>query len=96
MWAKVAMQLTAAAATQSQVLERLSLWVKDGLVALEAKFDRDTDGPLGWTTDENAFLLGLRVVHAAELLLLLSGKCTALPVEQDGLRSSLQAASAAY
>jgi hypothetical protein len=95
MWAKVAMQLAGTAA-QSKAIEALSLWVKDGLVALKAKFEKDADGPLGWTTDENAFLLGLRVVHAAELLLLLplSRGETALPlpaVEQDGLRSLLLA-----
>jgi hypothetical protein len=92
MWAKVAMHLAGTAA-QSKAIEALSLWVKDGLVALKAKFEKDADGPLGWTTDENAFLLGLRVVHAAELLLLLlSRNETALPaVEQEELRSSLLA-----
>jgi hypothetical protein len=88
MWAKVAMHLPSAE-TQGKLLEPLSLWVKNGLLALKAKFEKDADGPLGWTTDENAFLLGLRVVHAAEVLLLLAGNGT-LPVEQDDLRGLLK------
>jgi hypothetical protein len=92
MWAKVAMHLSpATAAARSKALEALSLWVKGGLVALKAKFEQNADGPLGWTTDENAFLLGLRVVHAAELLLLLVGRGMALPVGQDELRGLLLA-----
>ena len=89
MWAKVAMHLTAAA-VGSKALAPLSSWVKDGLVALNAKFEKDADGPLGWTTDENAFLLGLRVVHAAELLLGLARQGAVLPVGQDELRGLLQ------
>jgi len=92
MWAKVAMCVTNTAATESESLTPLSLWVKDGLLALRAKFEKNVDGPLGWTTDENAFLLGLRVVHAAELLLgVLEHGTAVLPVEQGELRGLLQA-----
>lgn len=89
MWAKVAMHLPTAA-TSSKVLAPLSRWVKDGLAALKTKFEKDADGPLGWTTDENAFLLGLRVVHAAEVLLLLAGRGVVLPVGRDELKVLLR------
>lgn len=91
MWAKVAIKLaTTADAAESKSLAALSYWVKDGFVALKAKFEKDSDGPLGWTTDENSFLLGLRVVHAAELLLMLSGRGIVLPVNEAELRTLLK------
>lgn len=48
---------------------KLAMWTMEGLKALSDKFVKDVDGPLGWSTDENAFLLKLQVVHAAEVLL---------------------------
>ena len=52
-----------------QPVVALAMWTMEGLKALSDKFVKDVDGPLGWSTDENAFLLKLQVVHAAEVLL---------------------------
>ena len=67
-WAKVAMHVSASAVQDAVLLEGLAEWTVDGLGALKNKFERTVDGSLGWTSEENAFLLGLRVLGAAEVL----------------------------
>jgi hypothetical protein len=71
-------------------------WTVDGLTALKSKFEVSIDGPLGWSTNDSAFLLGLQVVHAAEVLLQLTEQGVSLPVEpsvlKDGVAALLQAA----
>lgn len=90
-WTKAAMRLTSSA-SQSQLLPQLASWTIDGLKALQAKFDAKADGPLGWTTNDKAFLLGLQVVHATEVLLRLAEGGVSLvvgPIELKGCLASL-------
>jgi hypothetical protein len=86
-WAKVAMQVS----VREPVVASLAKWTVDGLDALKGKFESSIDGPLGWSTNEDAFLLGLRVVHATEVLLELAERGVMLGVEVDGLRDGLKA-----
>jgi hypothetical protein len=89
-WAKVAMHVSAPA-VQEPLLSDLTKWTIDGFAALIDNFRYSADGPLGWTSEGNAFLLGLRVVHAAEVLLLLIGRGVGSPVEAVVLRDGLTA-----
>lgn len=94
-WAKVAMHLSASAA-QEPLVASLLKWTTDGLTALRTKFEASIDGPLGWSTNDSAFLLGLQVVHTSEVLLQLAERGVPLSVDpsvlQDGLRAFVQAA----
>jgi hypothetical protein len=94
-WAKVAMHVPASVA-QEGTAPSLIKWTVDGLTALKSKFEVSIDGPLGWSTNDSAFLLGLQVVHAAEVLLQLTEQGVSLPVEpsvlKDGVAALLQAA----
>jgi hypothetical protein len=94
-WAKVAMHVSPSVVQESTVASSAK-WTVDGLVALKSKFDVSIDGPLGWSTNDNAFLLGLQVVHAAEVLLQLTEQGVSLPVGpstlQDGMAAFLQSA----
>jgi hypothetical protein len=95
MWAKVAMHAFTSVA-QEPAMARLAEWTVDGLAALKSKFETSIDGPLGWSTNDSAFLLGLQVVHAAEVSLHLAERGVLLPVEslvlRDGMVAFLQAA----
>jgi hypothetical protein len=94
-WAKVATHMSASA-VQEALLSDLTKWTIDGLAALIDNFRYSADGPLGWTSEGNAFLLGLQVVHAAEVLMLLVERGVGLPVEavvlRDGLTAFVEAA----
>lgn len=90
LWAKVAMHLSGSA-VQEALLMDLTKWTVDGIAALVDKFKFSIDGPLGWSSEENAFLLGLQIVHAAEVLLLLAGQGVAPSVLTDILRDGLTA-----
>ena len=70
--------------------DRLSPWPGSWL-------DTHTAEVLGWSSDETAFLLGLQVVHAAEVLLVLVGRGGGSPVElalvlRDGLVGFVESA----
>ena len=90
MWAKVAMHVSSSAVREA-LLSDFTEWTVEGIAALVDRFKFSTDGPLGWSSEENAFLLGLQVVHAAEVLLLLAGQGVAPSVLTDVLRDGLTA-----
>ncbi|KAM0701622.1 hypothetical protein Q7P35_010530 [Cladosporium inversicolor] len=97
-WAKVAMHVSASA-LQEDLLSDLTKWTVDGLAALIDNLKYSADGPLGWSSDETAFLLGLQVMHAAEVLLVLVGRGGGSPVDlalvlKDGLVGFVEAARA--
>lgn len=87
-WANIAMQVSAAAG-RSQLLPKLTPWTVEGLKALQSKFDEKIDGPLGWSTNDKAFLLGLRVVHATKVLLGVAERGVMLEVERAELVNGL-------
>jgi hypothetical protein len=94
-WAKVATHVSASAVPEA-LLSDLTKWTVDGLAGLIDNFRYSADGPLGWTSEGNAFLLGLQVVHAAEVLMLLVERGVGSPVEalivRDGLTAFVEAA----
>ncbi|KAH9827697.1 putative death-receptor fusion protein (DUF2428) [Teratosphaeria destructans] len=47
----------------------LASWVQESLQTLLEKAGSSQDGPLGWSTDPEVFVLGLRVFYGAEVLL---------------------------
>ena len=87
-WAKVAAQMSADAVDEA-LLSALFTWTNDGLTALKNKFGTSVDEPLGWSSDENAFALGLQVVNAAGVFLLLAERGVVSPVMILDLRFSL-------
>lgn len=89
-WSKVARHISASA-VQNAVLANLSQWTVAGLDTLKNKFETSVDGPLGWSSNDNAFLLGLKVVHATEILLQLAERGLVLPCEPSLLKNKLTA-----
>ncbi|KAM0716200.1 hypothetical protein Q7P37_007645 [Cladosporium fusiforme] len=87
-WSQVAMQLSLPSSS-SPALQALTHWTISGLKSLQDKFSANPDGPLGWNTNEKAFLLGLQVVHAAEVLLTLVEKDVKLGAGKEELSRSL-------
>lgn len=57
------------AAVDVQLAENFSRWVVDGIAVLKETAQKEVDGALGWTTKPDAFVLGLRVICGAEVLL---------------------------
>lgn len=89
-WSKVARHMSSSA-VQAAALADLSNWTVAGLEVLKAKFEKDNDGPLGWSSNEDAFLLGLKVVHATEVSLQLSERGLVSQEESIVLKSKLLA-----
>jgi hypothetical protein len=91
-WAQVAMQLSPSAARKDALIN-LAMWTVDGLEMLTRKIERTKiEGPLGWSSEENAFLLGLQVVHATDVLLRFeerAGGGTELPVGSGAFKTRM-------
>lgn len=68
-WADVARRMVVSA-VQGKMLDAVAWWAVEGVYTLRAKFETSVDGPLGWSSNDDAFLLGLRVVHAARVVVL--------------------------
>ncbi|GAB7360221.1 hypothetical protein MBLNU230_g7981t1 [Neophaeotheca triangularis] len=88
LWSQVAMRLDAHAAPKRMVRE-LSHWVVQGLQAMEKKLRNEVDGPLGWTTKTEIFVLGLQLIYGVEMLLNLSARGGKLSTKPSELRSRL-------
>lgn len=68
-WSRVLLSIT----LPPQLLSQLSMWVRDGLSALTATMEKEGDGALGWSSKSEVFTLGIRVICAAEVLVLSGG-----------------------
>ena len=71
------------------IIRRLAVWVSDGLETLTTRAASEHDGPLGWTTKPDVFLLGLQVVYGAEAILRLAEGGLKVPVRPSILRLKL-------
>jgi hypothetical protein len=67
-WADVLKSLSTRATRQHYVMD-FKKWVLDGIAALSETASAERDGPLGWTTKPEVFVLGLRLLCAADALL---------------------------
>ena len=87
-WACVLKQISASAVHDS-VRAAFESWVMSGLAHLAEIVGHEVDGPLGWTSKPDAFTLGMRVIHSAEVLLDWVGKGVAGTDERQ-VRDALQ------
>lgn len=72
------------------ILRQLHRWAAEGTDALIEAAERETDGPLGWTSKPEVFTLGVRIIHAAEASICLA-EHESLGVDGSGvLRSRLE------
>lgn len=67
-WASVLVSLSPNAA-KSKDVEKVTQWVLDGLAVFSETAKAEKDGPLGWSTKPEVFVLGIRVLCAADVLL---------------------------
>lgn len=47
----------------------LNMFVEEGLEVLKSNAEESLDGPLGWTSKEEVFTLGMRIIHASHVVL---------------------------
>lgn len=64
---------------------QLSAWVSDGLSVLTDTMEKEVDGALGWSSKAEVFTLGIRVVCAAEVVVL-RGSVEMRRESMEGLR----------
>jgi len=67
----------------------LSSWVTDGLESLTNKVDAERVGPLGWTSKRDAFIFGVQVILAADVLLDWRCRSSKVPIRASHLKLSL-------
>ena len=67
-WARAIGSLSPSA-VDHEVLAKLNTWAIAGLECLINTAEHETDGPLGWTSKPEVFVLGTRVLIAVRLLL---------------------------
>lgn len=72
-WSQMLIDLKPLELTQRARLQRLGdhfvAWTTDGLSVLTKSAEKETDGPLGWTSKPEVFTIGLRVILAARVVL---------------------------
>ncbi|KAI7318345.1 hypothetical protein KC315_g10090 [Hortaea werneckii] len=68
LWTQVLLRAPADMLT-TQLRKQLSAWVAEGISALTSKMAENADGPLGWSSRPEVFVLGLRLLYGAEVLL---------------------------
>jgi hypothetical protein len=88
LWAQ-AISMLSPKAISRRLVRRLAEWATDGLDELRAAIEAGDDGPHGWTTKPDAFVLGLQVVYGAETLLRLVEKGMRLSMQPSSLRMRL-------
>jgi hypothetical protein len=67
-WSRVLKRLSKRALTVEHAAA-LSKWVTEGLEKLIEVADSEVDGPLGWASRPNMFILGMRIILATDVLL---------------------------
>ncbi|KAI6892187.1 hypothetical protein KC318_g13176 [Hortaea werneckii] len=68
LWTQVLLRAPADMLT-TQLRKQLSAWVAEGISALTSKMAENADGPLGWSSRPEVFVLGLQLLYGAEVLL---------------------------
>lgn len=87
-WCQVLLQLPPRSVSRV-LLKRLCHWVINGLTSLIDKATAVPDGPVGWTTKSELFVLGLQVIYGAGLLLNYAEQGLRLPIKPSSLRRRL-------
>ncbi|KAI6822745.1 hypothetical protein KC327_g9365 [Hortaea werneckii] len=88
LWAQVLLRAPADMLT-IHLRKQLSAWVSEGLCALTSKMAESGDGPLGWSSRPEVFVLGLQLVYGAEVLLSCVERGTRIYTPASSLRRSL-------
>lgn len=87
-WSHVAAHLQSEAFSEDLICN-LATWVVEGLRVLTTEIENHPDTPLGWSRKPEVFVLGLQVIHAAELLLQLCDKTAVVSVSKKEVEESL-------
>ena len=88
LWARVTVSLSPATIDRKSLVH-LTTWVLGGLEELVLAFESTNKDSLGWTSKPDAFIIGLRVIYGAEVLMRLVTKGTRIPVRPSSLRKKL-------
>lgn len=67
-WSRVLKRMPKKAITRDHA-QALSAWVTEGLESLTIVAGAEKDRPLGWTSKQDVFVLGMQVILAADVLL---------------------------
>lgn len=89
LWSQILTQLSPSVLPPG-VVQALAVWTTEGLETLRSKLDREADGPLGWKRRSEVFVLGLRVIYAAEVLTWLVDQGADVGVSVDDVRGMLE------
>lgn len=86
-WSRVSMHVQ----PSKTLIDDLATWTDSGLDILASKLASQPDGPLGWTSREDVFVLSLRVIYSAEVLLKLAGlhSGSKVPIQPSELKMKL-------
>lgn len=87
LWSRVLKALSAESI--GECAASFSEWVMSGLDVLISNCQENLDGPLGWTAKPDAFVLGIRVICAADVLLEWRTLTTAITVRGSEIRRRL-------
>ncbi|RMY13810.1 hypothetical protein D0868_01798 [Hortaea werneckii] len=88
LWAQVLLRAPADVLTK-QLRKQLSTWVAEGISALTSKMAENADGPLGWSSRPEVFVLGLQLLYGAEVLLSCVERGSKIFTPASSLRRSL-------
>ena len=72
-WAVILQELSQTA-IDLDLAHKLRSWTEEGLAVLVENARTKIDGSLGWTTKTKTFMLGMRIILAAELVVTLEGR----------------------
>jgi hypothetical protein len=84
-WSRVLKRMPKKAITRDHA-QALSAWVTEGLETLTIAAGAEKDGPLGWTSKQDVFVLGMQVILAADVLLQWRLVSSKTPVRGSSLR----------
>lgn len=93
-WSRVLQSLSPLNASHHDIC-RLTDWTMNGLDTLITYAAIENDGPLGWTSKPDSFALGMRVILAAETLLVWRTMSNRVPVQASTILTKLQELSCA-
>lgn len=91
LWSHVLVNMSSKAVTQ-EAAQEMARWTMEGLDTLLTTLEANADGPLGWKRRPEIFVLGLKIIYAAEVLLVLRGRLRKLKgVNGSEIRKKLMA-----
>lgn len=87
-WQQVLLRMDRTA-VNVELLRQVRAWATDGVEALIDTAEKESAGPLGWTSKPDVFTFGVRVLLTAEALIRLSDD-EGFGINGDGLQDRLQ------